>query len=278
MPKTAVIDTGVQLERMVSSLLEMGSIDTLYHDLYLQRAADFLRPRLSFDDYRLLLRMQVDLANLPNEIRNAMGRAEWRKVQDLSAKQRSLKQDIEGKRLLQGLAKAVYEEEAIPLDPFSPGMQALAGTTLRALPELRQKGVRLLEGLIGSDAPWREFYADRLAALKALVISAESTTETAPSAANLQQEAMEALESGNFDKLQQVAGNLAEGTPAAGSATGLGDLHGTEKPPEDLDCSFPEESSQPGRGSRPGAGAGGIALRRVRPPAALRLASDLQQL
>jgi hypothetical protein len=127
-------------------------------------------------------------------------------------------------------------------------MQALAGTTMRALPELRQKGLRLLEGLKSTDAPWREFYEGRLAALKALALSTESTEEAArqPSAANLQQEAIEALDSGNFDKLQQLAGNLAEGTPAA---TAVGPRPGetpgaaAEGPP-DLEFSFPEEVVQ----------------------------------
>lgn len=244
MAKTAV-DTGVLLEQMVSSLVEVGSIDTLCRDLYLQRAAELLRPQLSFEDYRVLQRMQVEMASLPNEIRNAMARREWRQVQELSAKQKAMTQNAESKRLLQGLGKAVYEEEAVPLDPFSPGMQALAGTTFKALPDLRQKGVRLLEGLAGSDPPWREFYTGRLAALKSLVISADSTAETAgqPTAANLQQEAMEALESGNFDKLQQLAGNLAQGVPTASrGGGGAGEAGSAGTPLPDLDCTFPEES------------------------------------
>jgi hypothetical protein len=237
------------LEGMVASLIEVGSIDTLCRDLYLQRAADFLGTQLSFDDYRVLKRMLVDMASLPNEIRNAMERGQWRQVQELSAKHKALKQDAERKRFLQGLGKAVYEDEDIPLDPFSPGMQTLAGTSLRALPDLRQKGVRLLEGLVGSDAPWREFYAGRLAALKALAISADSTEEAAgqPTASSLQQEAIEALESGNFDKLQQVAGSLAEGTSTAGGPR-PGEAHGTaaEAPP-DLDFPIPAEVVQRAR-------------------------------
>ncbi len=246
MGKTSAKDSGVNLEGTVSSLIEVGRIDTLCRDLYLQRAAEFLRPQLSFDDYRLLQRMQVEMASLPNKIRNAMESGQWRQVQELSEKHRMMTADADRKRLLQNLGKAVYEGEEIPIDPFSPGMQVLAGTTPRALPELRQKGVKLLEVLTSSDAPWQEFYAARLAALKALVISAESTEEeavTQPTAANLQHEAMEALESGNFAKLQQVAGSLAEGAPiAAGgvAGTGIGEGRGAAAPPPDLDCTFPE--------------------------------------
>ncbi len=238
---TKAIDAG----EIVSNLIEVSRIDTLYRDLYLQRAADLLRPQLSFEDYRLLQRMQVELLSLPNEIRNAMERGQWPQVQELSAKYKSMQQEAEARRLLQDLGKAVYATEEIPLDPFSPGMQALAGTTVRALPELRQKGVRRLESLITGDLPWREFYAGRKSALTALALSADSAAETAeqPTAANLQQEAIEALESGNFDKLQKVAGSLAEGTStatAAGSGAGAAAGAAAEAPP-DLDFTFPQE-------------------------------------
>lgn len=241
----SVSEGGNSLEGMVSSLIEVSRIDTLCRDLYLQRAADLLRPQLSFEDYRILLRMQAELASLPNEIRNAMERGQWHQVQELSAKYKSLQHDAEHKRLLQDLGKAVYEDEEISLDPFSPGMQALAGTPLRALPELRQKGVRQLEGLAGSDAAWREFYAGRIAALEALVFAVEKSgeAEARPTAANLQQEAIEALESGNFDKLQQLAGNLAQGPVAAVAAgTGPAEVSEASSAPADLDFAFPEET------------------------------------
>jgi hypothetical protein len=245
--------TGEDLEGIVSNLTEVSRIDTLYRDLYLQRAADVLSPVLSSEGYRLLKRMQVELASLPNEIRNAMERGEWRQVQELSEKHRMLKQEVEGKRNLESLGKEIYEDDEFPLDPFSPGMQSLAGTTMRALPDLRQKGVRILESLIGRDTPWREFYSGRLTALKALTLSSEGKTETTaqPTSANLQQEALEALESGDFDKLQEVAGNLSKGGQTAGlsaAGSGPGESRGTTvDAPPDFDFTFPGEVVQRAR-------------------------------
>jgi len=246
--KSAGIDTASNLEGIVSNLIEVGSIDTLCRDLYLQRAAELLRPQLSLDDYRVLQRTQLELAGLPNEIRNAMERGEWTRVKDLSAKHQALKHDAEHKQFLQGLGKAIYEDEEIPLDLFSPGMQALAGTTVRALPDQRQKGVRRLENLAAADPPWREFYAGRLADLKSRVLAVESTeeTESAPTEAKLQQEAIEALESGNFDKLQQLAGSLVQGPADAGAKAA--EVQGTETDaPPDFDFAFPAEVVQRAR-------------------------------
>ena len=62
----------------------MGQLDTLFRDLYLQRARHFLEQELSIDDYRNLKRNQTRLVNLQNQIRNAMGAGDWRNVSDLS--------------------------------------------------------------------------------------------------------------------------------------------------------------------------------------------------
>jgi hypothetical protein len=238
--------TGGNLTGTVSDLVEVGRIDTVCRDLYLQRASELLRPQLGLDDYRVLQRMQVELASLPNEIRNAMGRGEWRQVKDLSAQLKSVKHDIESRRTLQELGKAVYEDEEVPLDPFSPGMQSLAGVTIRALPDIRQKGVRYLEGLAARDEGWREFYNARLAALKGVAISSDAEEETRPTSGNLMQEALEALDSGKFEKLHELAGTLEQGVPTEGEGPArAGELEGARA--EDLDCTFPEESVQRGR-------------------------------
>ena len=199
---------------IATSLIELRQIDTLYGDLYLWRAKNLLHDKMPLETYRGLQRTETELKNLPNKIHNAMGQGNWPAVKEMSAQMQVMKQRAEQDSSMLTLAKALYEDETIPIDPFSPGIQRLAGNSVTDLSVLRDRCMRLLGTLIKSDTEWRAFYTSRQndmlaeGALDDVAPSVKDTIRTSP--AKLQQEAQEALENGNFDKLRQLADTLSE--------------------------------------------------------------------
>ena len=231
------------LSDSVASLIEVSRIDTLYGDLYLGRARELLRERMPLATFRGLLRMETELSNLPNQIHNAMMQGKWQTVKELSGQLQSMKLTAEQNLALLALAKRVYEREAIPIDPFSPGMQGLAGIPVKELPALRDRGVLHLENLMRLDSGWRDFYAGRRNDLQTQQVGhgGAAAEEPRPSPAGLRQEALEALEKGNFDKLQQLAGTLSETENADTAVQGPGPSGGgAEVVLENFDFTFPD--------------------------------------
>lgn len=235
--ETDHVVTDKTVSETIASLVEMSRIDTLYGDLYLWRARELLQGKMPLATYRGLRRMETELANLPNRIQNAMMRENWAEVKELSGQMQSMKQSAEQNQSLFALAKILYDQEAIPIDPFSPGMQGFAGTSMKELSPLRDKGVRYLETMMRDDVRWKDLYGGRRDELKALAIvdNAPVAGRALLSASALHHEALEALEKGNFNRLSQLADTLSAGggevspavdptrmeAPAAGMAADL---------------------------------------------------------
>ena len=113
---------GDALQR-VSTLVEVGSLDTVYRDVYLERARAVLGEVLSLDGFRRLQQEQVELAQLPLTIGRAVEKADWPRVKELSGRSQALRQALEGKGSLIEAARDVYAVTDVKLDPFSPGLQ-----------------------------------------------------------------------------------------------------------------------------------------------------------
>lgn len=198
----------------IGALIELISIDTLYGDLYLRRGKELLHGTMTVESYRGLLKMNSELASFPNRIHNAMMQESWPAVTELSAQMRSTKQTLEEKAAVLALAKTLYEQEKIPVDPFSSGMQTLAGKSVKELPTLRDKALSLLGLLAKADPDCKDFYAKRHSDLQRaeeqLQDAGPAVVTGGSSPEKLRQEAREALERGNFDKLEELSKALSE--------------------------------------------------------------------
>jgi hypothetical protein len=60
--------------RIVTILVEAGNVDTVYRDVYLDRAWMLLAPLLSAEDLHRIEQEQAELAQLPLSIARALGR------------------------------------------------------------------------------------------------------------------------------------------------------------------------------------------------------------
>ena len=196
--------SATDLWRLAEGLVEAALVDTVYGDLYLQRARDFLAPALSEAEFAGLQRMETEAQNLPDRILVAMKQANWMEVKDLSSRISSFKRTLTEKETLLQLGKKIYELGEPPLDPFSPGLQGLAKS---GDPQaLLQKLLAQLERLETADADWKDFYRSRIIAAKAIeTFSPQVSAESDLSGSRLEHKAYEALNNGDFDNLEKMA-------------------------------------------------------------------------
>jgi len=212
---------------IADNLVAVAKADTLYCDLYLLRAGYYLQPEMTKENYRNLKQEQIILTNLPGQIRNAMGENNWAKVRELSGHFKTLKEALEKKQPYKDLAQIVYERLEVFIDPFSPGMHAFAGVPLDRLAELRDATVQRLRNLSRADGEWQNFYKRRIEVLSTLVAKLNiSGNDVQPASGLLEEEAVSALDAGNFEKLEQLAGDLMH------TSTKVPDTPSAKEPPD----------------------------------------------
>src|SRR6266850_1369683 len=79
---------------VVSQLVDIGNTDTVYRDVYLERARTFLGEVISPEDFGRIERQQADLASLPLTIARALQRENWAQVQELTARMPRLDEEL----------------------------------------------------------------------------------------------------------------------------------------------------------------------------------------
>jgi hypothetical protein len=201
-------------------LIDLGAVDTVYRDVYLDRAKTMLGAALSIDEFRRLVQEQAQLAELPLAIRRAMEQGNWQAVKDLSARAQTIRDAVEAKRGLIEMAREVYAATDVKLDPFSPGLHPFVRLPGKDLSGVRSRAIEQLAALGKMDPSWRDFYGARRAALEGLALTgAESTraSATADSGVDPRQAAVEALKRGDMSRLGKLAETLLA---AAGARTG----------------------------------------------------------
>jgi len=111
--------------------------------------------------------------------------------------------------------QALYDGAAdIPIDPLSPGLHVFLGGSANRLQDWQDRAIDLLSKLGRTDTPNKDFYSRRQSDFDALSIAApadqpeQKKTTTDP--AQLQREALEALEAGNLSELDHVIMKLME--------------------------------------------------------------------
>jgi len=190
--------------RLVSELIATGKVDTVYRDIYLDRARSFLHGTLSLDDFRRIEGGRARLAEMSLAIARAMGKANWPLVKELSGRAQVIRQEVEGTGKLMETAREVYDVRDIRLDPFSPGLQPFAQVRASDLSALRTRTAKQLATLERGDPSWRAFYAERRVAFEALVLTSVSD-ETRGDTMDPREAAAQALQAGDMGRLARLA-------------------------------------------------------------------------
>ena len=195
----------------VAALIEAGNIDTVYRDVYLDRARTLLAPVLSLEQFRRLEQQRAALAALPPTIAQALEQAKWPLVKELSERAQELKQTMDNKRTVFDTARSVYDVRDVRLDPFSPGLQSFTRIPARELAKLQTRVVDQLGALERADVPWNDFYAARRAAFQARSQTASEELAAdagSVSAADPREAAAQALKAGDMKRLAMLADAL----------------------------------------------------------------------
>src|SRR5215471_4956695 len=194
---------------LVNALVEAGSIDTMYRDLYLGRAQTLLNPVMSLEDFHRLEQERALVAELPLAVARALEKGDWPEVKELSLRTEALKNTVGGKTAQLNTARTVYAVADVKLDPFCHSLQLFTRVSIRELPGVRNRVVEQLTTLEQSDLPWKDFYAARRTVFQTRApIGSEPTPDggaTGTSAESVREAAAQALKAGDMKRLAQVA-------------------------------------------------------------------------
>ncbi|HEY0376852.1 MAG TPA: hypothetical protein VGC87_07835 [Pyrinomonadaceae bacterium] len=199
--------------QLISQLVEISKLDTLYRDLYLQRARGLMSAVLSHASYSYLKDSIASLGMAEGQLRTAVQRGDWKRAGELTERVRTIRASAATGGQSLALAESVYDGISdVPIDPFSPGFHAFFGDSTDTLRQWRARAVGILSQLERTNPLKRDFYSRRRADFQALQIGAQTEQKKvlAVSPVDLRQEALSALESGDFSQLDRVVQKLAK--------------------------------------------------------------------
>lgn len=197
---------------IVSSLVKASETDTLFRDLYLDHAREYLASLFSYERYLGRIREIASVERLVREIHTAVEREDWVAVRDIAGRHRALRQSWDGTQPLLELARQVYDPLEVRINPFMPSLHGGAHAFGDRPVQICERLIRELAFLEEEDAAWRDFYAGRRVQYEALSgsiggdVSSENRFD--PSTARL--EALGALDIGNLELLETLANKVLD--------------------------------------------------------------------
>lgn len=199
---------------LATKLFDTGTVDTVFRDVYLSRARAVLTGVFSLEEFRGIEQQKADLAMLPVMIGRAVDRGDWAQVKELSDRATTVRRAVDGKHRQLEIARKIYVDDDVKLDPFSPGMQPFTRMAVKDLLALRTRALEDLAALERDDAPWKSFYAGRRSALQALALATDEQSPTAGASIDPREAAKRALQVGDMRGLAQLADTLMATTTA----------------------------------------------------------------
>lgn len=199
----------------VERLVEMGQLDTLYKDLYLQRARTLLAPIFSRGSYLKLKENRAQVPWIEQQLRASIERGDWKRANELTERLKQMKASLDSGSDAAKLAETVYERAAdVVIDQFSSGLNVFLGVDSEALAGNRAQALNTLLSLERIDPERKDFYARRISDFKQLSIVTSDSVANAKDekvdSGQLQQAALSALDSGDLSKLDQMIASFAK--------------------------------------------------------------------
>ncbi len=217
---------------IVGQLIEVSKLDTLFRDLYLQRARALLGTFFGRASFNQLKQNRAQIPWVEQQLRAGVERGDWNRCSELTERLRELRANVEAGSYFAKLAESVYERAGnVSIDLFSSGLNVFVGAGTEDLLASRADAINILLALERGDPEKRDFYARRVSDFKRLSIAtAEMGTqeEREINPAQQQQAALSALDSGDLSKLDQMLASLAKKTEAQKDNQGAVDLKPAE--------------------------------------------------
>ena len=215
---------------MVGQLIEISKLDTLFRDLYLERARALLGTFFSLGSYLRIKENRTQVPWVEQQLRAGVERGDWKRCSELTESLRQLRENIAAGSHFTKLAETVYERAGyVSIDPFSSGLNIFVGAANEKLLASRAEAINILLALERSDPEKKQFYARRASDFKRLSIGTSEVVkqEKQVDPAQLQQAALSALDAGDLSKLDQMLASFAKKTEGKQDKQDLVDLKPT---------------------------------------------------
>ena len=197
----------------VLKFIELSELDTLYRDIYLERARGLMNPVLSSDAYFYIRDRIASLGVVEGQLRGVVQRGDWARTKELSERVKAIKKLKERGEDLK-LGEAIYDKLAkIPIDPFEPGFNAFFERPVEKLNAMRARAIEILIELEESDPNERDFYSKRRSDLDQLVFKKQEKKkeeEEAVTEVDLRTAALNAVDAGDLTQLDDLLEKLEE--------------------------------------------------------------------
>ncbi|MGE5852233.1 MAG: hypothetical protein ACM35E_03750, partial [Deltaproteobacteria bacterium] len=242
-PDTTVAKNPTSLHT-VGQLIEGGRIDTVYGDVYMRRARDYLSALLDESSYRAIGSRQKEIAELLRQTRSAVFERDWGKAAEISARADQMRRTMDGLTDVAAIAKNVYDADATAFDPFSPGKHLGPNAQARQN-AFRAQVLEILASLGKEDPTLREFYDKRSSYFSGLELrtSAEQSEKSSRrSRAQLEQLALEAVERGDITAAHSLTKELLDFHDAENGLGGAASTQSRYECPVDLAAPFPPDA------------------------------------
>ena len=197
---------------IVGHLVEMSKLDTLYRDIYIERARALLGTFFARGSYVQLKQNTAQVPWVEQQLRASVERGDWKRCGELTERLRQLRTSVAAGSQFAKLAETVYEKAGdVSIDLFSSGLNVFVGAAHESFIGSRAAAVNLLLALERSDPEKREFYARRVEAFRQLSISTGEVVkqDERVDPAQLQEAALSALDAGDLSKLDEMLASLA---------------------------------------------------------------------
>ncbi|HSE18688.1 MAG TPA: hypothetical protein VLB46_16650 [Pyrinomonadaceae bacterium] len=228
---------------IVEQLIEISKLDTLFRDLYLQRARTLLGTFFGRGSYIQMKQNRSQIPLIEHQLRSGVEHSDWKRCSELTDRLRQLRANVEAGSQFAKLAETIYERAGgVAIDPFSSGMNVFVGAGSESLLESRAAASATLFALERSDPEKRDFYARRASDFKQLSLNTDEMAAKelrATDPAQQQQAALSALESGDLSKLDQILASFAIKTIAKPDNLDSADLKPTEADELGADLLYP---------------------------------------
>jgi hypothetical protein len=199
------------VSQTILRLVSLGEYDTLYRDLYMQRARKLMETILTGAAYANLKNNIASLGLLERQLKAAIERGNWQRTAELTERVRAIRASTDRKGIIE-LGEAVYDKIfEIPVDPFSPGFHAFYNSSEKILNDWREHAIEALSVLENTDSSKRDFYARRRADFQTLKIEVHSEKQKKETVnpVDLRQEALNAVDSGDLSSLDDLIKKLS---------------------------------------------------------------------
>lgn len=204
-----MVAAGHETLTTVRALVYLHSVDLLYADRYLHRAAVLMPQLCSREQYEKLYRDERELPAMQARLRQATEDADWTAVRNLARAAAEASDRLARHSQTLPVAAAVYGAKQLNAEPIALALSGVLAHPTPALVRGRELVLSQLLWLQDHDPEWRAFYAARRRHFELLQLHRVGTAHPGLGSAHLRERILSAIDRGDFTEVQRLTQALA---------------------------------------------------------------------